>query len=160
MNLRLHIWPLLFVVALTSCSPAKNESTSKSESEEYEIVTKQEINLADFFLQEEEDYLVFCHSDTCQHCKEIIGDVAAFAEDNIAKTYFLCVSKEGNHLNKVSVDEITIGVSELEDLCYAGTPTIFEVEKGVTTANIPGKDKCLTFLNELRKNDKEEISIA
>ena len=152
MHFRLHICPLLLVAAFTSCSPANSEWSSENASKEYEIVTKQEISLENFFLQEEEDYLVFCHSDTCTHCKQIMGDVASFAEDNIKKTYFLNVSKDNNAIYRVPSDEITVGVSDLEELCYAGTPTIFEIVNGVTTVNIPGKDKCLTFLNELRKN--------
>ena len=160
MHFRLHIYPLLLVAALTSCSPARNECSSKNASEEYGIIAEQEIDLENFFLQEEEDYLVFCHSDTCGHCQEIMGDVVSFAEDNIKKTYFLNVSKGDNKIYRVSVEEITVGVSDLEELCYAGTPTIFEIVNGVTTVNIPGKDKCLTFLNELRKNDKMQNTIA
>lgn len=151
MNHRLGNCALLFVAVFTSCSPAKSESSSESKSEEYEIVNKQEISLMDFFLQED-DYLVFCHSDTCTQCKQIIGDVASFAEDNIIKTYFLNVSLPDNKITLVPIDEITIGVNSINDLVYAGTPTIFEVKNGITTSNIAGKDKCLTFLNEIRKN--------
>ena len=153
MNLRLRICSLLFVAAFTSCTPNTGEISSQNAQKEYEIVTKQEIALADFFNQEETDYLVFVHSDTCPHCKEILGDVAAFAEENIKKTYFLNVSKDDNKINKVPVENIGVGVDNLDDLVYAGTPTLFEIENGVTTANIPGKDACLTFLNEIRKNN-------
>ena len=155
MTFRLHICSLLCVVAFTSCSPAQSEKLSKNASEEYEIVTKQRINLADIFQQEETEYLVFCHADTCSHCKEIIGDVIAFAQENIVKTYFLNVSIPTNKINKCSVNELTVGVSNYEDLYIAGTPTIIKVEDHLTTANIPGKDGCLTFLNEQRKKSYE-----
>ena len=153
MNNILRISTLFLLTALSACASNHTSQISSIEPKEYEIVEKQSISLSEFFLQEEEDYLVFIHADTCSHCKEIIGDVAQFAEDNLVKTYFLNVSKEENKMNKVSVEEITIGVDNLDDLVYAGTPTIFEIEKGVTTAHIPGKDKCLTFLNEMRKNN-------
>lgn len=154
MRINLRICSLLLVAVFTSCSPAQSDSQSKNNSREYEIVERQSIALADFFEQEEEKYLVFCHSDTCSQCKEIIGDVAAFAEDNIEKTYFLNVSIPTNVISKVPLDDVTIGVSDLADLVYAGTPTIFEVVNKTTTANVGGKDKCLTFLNEIRKNSE------
>ena len=161
MSFRLRICSLLFVASLISCtSPVNETSSNQNTTSEYEIVTKQEISLANFFLQEEEDYLVFCHSETCQQCKEIKGDVAEFAQDNIVKTYFLNVSISANKIRQVPIDNITVGIDNLDDLCYAGTPTLFEIKKGVTIANVPGKDKCRTYLNELRKNQKSENTIA
>ena len=153
MNNILRICTLFLLTSLSSCATSNSSEASSIEPKEYEIVEKQSISLSEFFLQEEEDYLIFIHADTCSHCKQIMGDVAQFAEDNLVKTYFLNASKEENKMNKVSVEEVTVGVDNLDDLCYAGTPTIFEIEKGVTTAHIPGKDKCLTFLNEIRKNN-------
>ena len=155
MTFRSYICPLLCVVAFTSCSPAQSETESKNASKEYEIVTKQGINLSDFFLQKETEYLVFCHSDTCTHCKEIMGGVIAFAKEIIIKTYFLNISLETNKIKKCPVNELTIGVGNYEDLYIAGTPTIIKVENQITTKNIPGKDDCLTFLNEQRKQSLE-----
>lgn len=156
MRIDFRICSLLFVVAFASCSSGKSGSENNvSEPEEYEIVERQSIDLAGFFEQEEEDYLVFCHADTCAQCHEIIGDVARFAEDNLVKTYFLNVSEPNNAITKVSVDEVTVGVSSLTDLVYAGTPTTFEVVNKTTIANVPGKDKCLTYLNEIRKNNEK-----
>ena len=155
MRINLRFCTLLFVAVFTSCSAKESESQSKNNQEEYEIVETQAISLENFFEQEEEDYLVFCHSDTCSQCKEIIGDVAKFAEDNIRKTYFLNVSTDGNAITKVSIDDITTGVNNLDDLVFAGTPTIFEVVNKTTIANVPGKDKCLTYLNEIRKNNEK-----
>ena len=155
-NMKLHTLPLLLVAVFTSCTSSKSESSSKNAIQEYEVVTKQEINLADCLSQIEENYLVFFHSETCGHCREIIEDVVLFAESNIIKTYFLNISKTENKINRCSFDEIEIGIDKVEDLKIVGTPTIVEVKKGVTTANITGKDSILAFLNE--KKDKYIIA--
>ena len=147
-NMKLHTLPLLLVAVFTSCSPSKNESSSKNAIKEYEIVHKQEINLDDCLSQIEEKYLIFFHSETCPHCQEIIEDVIAFAESNIIKTYFLDVSKKENKINRCSFEEIEVGIDQVENLKIVGTPSIVEVEKGITTVNVAGKSACLAFLNE------------
>ena len=147
-NMKLHTLPLLLVAVFTSCSPKGSESSSKNAIQEYEIVNKQEIYLDDCLTQIEEDYLIFFHSETCGHCKEIIEDVTLFAESNIIKTYFLNISKNENKIERCSHDEIEIGIDSVEDLKIVGAPTIVEVENGVTTANVVGKDSILSFLNE------------
>ena len=154
MRIKLRLCMLLSVAVFTSCSPAQSEPQSKNNSQEYEIITNNTILLENFFDQEEDDYLVFVHSDTCAQCKEIIGDVVTFANDNIRKTYFLNMTTSSSKITKVSVNEITVGVSSVVGLVYVGTPTIYEVVNKTTTANIGGKDKCLTFLNEIRKNSE------
>ena len=147
-NMKLHTLPLLWVVVFTSCTGSKSESSNKNAIQEYGIISQQEINLADCLSQIEENYLVFFHSETCGHCKEIIEDVIAFAESNIIKTYFLNVSKSENKVERCLRDEIEIGIDNVDDLKIVGTPTIVEVENGVTTANVAGKESCLAFLNE------------
>ena len=147
-NMKLHTLPLLLVAVFTSCSPSKSESSNKNAIQEYEILKKQEINLSGCLSQNEDKYLVFFYSDTCGHCQEIIEDVILFASSDIIKTYFLNLSKEENKISLCRQDEIEIGIDRAEDLKIVGTPTIVEVEDGVTTANIPGKDACLLFLNE------------
>lgn len=155
MHFRYKFLSLLLVVTFTSCSPAKSGSESKNASSEYNIAEEQEIFLADSLSQEEEKYIVFFHSDTCNQCKQIIEDVKAFAMENILKTYFLNIAEPTNQVTIVPIDEITVGVDNVDDLCIAGTPTIIEVENGTTTKNIPGKDKCLTYLNEQRLENKK-----
>ena len=147
-NMKLHTLPLLWVVVFTSCSTGKSESSSKNVIQEYGIVSKQDVNLADCLSQIEEKYLIFFYSETCGHCKEIIEDVTLFAESNIIKTYFLNISKNENKIERCSHDEIEIGIDSVEKLKIVGTPTIVEVENGVTTANVVGKDSILSFLNE------------
>ena len=154
--MKLHTLSLLLAAVFTSCSPSKSESSSKNAVQEYGIIIKQEINLSDCLSQEEEDYLVFFHSDTCGHCKEIIDDVTLFASSNIIKTYFLNVSKSENKVPRCSLEDVDIGIDKFSDLKIVGTPTIVEVEKGITTANVAGKDLCLKFLNE--KKDKNIIA--
>ena len=146
--MKLHTLPLLFVAVFTSCSSGKSGSSSKNAIEEYGIVSEQAINLSDCLAQKEEKYLVFFHSETCAHCKEIIEDVISFAESNIIKVYFLDVSKSENKITRCSREEIEIGIDTVDDLKIVGTPTIVEVENGVTTANVAGKESCLSFLNE------------
>lgn len=154
--MKLHTLSLLGVVVFASCSTGKSESSSKNAIEEYEIVSKQDINLADCLSQIEKNYLIFIYSETCSHCKEIIDDVTLFAESNIIKTYFLNISKSENKIERCSKDEIEVGISQVEDLRIVGTPTIVEVENRVTTANVIGKDSCLSFLNE----EKDKYIIA
>ena len=147
-NMKLHTLPLLLVAVFTSCSPSKSESSSKNAIKEYGIITEQEVYLDDCLSQKEEEYLIFFHSETCGHCREIIEDVVAFAESNIIKTYFLDVSKKENKINRCTFEEIEVGIDQVENLKIVGTPTIVGVEKGVTTANVAGKNACLSFLNE------------
>ena len=160
MNLKLHTLPFLLAAVFTSCSPVKSESTYKNAIQEYEIVKRQEINLSDCLSQEEEQYLVFFHSETCLHCQEIIEDVTSFAASNIFKTYFLDVAKEGNKTPRCSKEEITLGIDQVEDLKIVGTPTIIEVENGIVIVNIAGKESCLEFLNEQRVKQKDKNIIA
>ena len=150
-NMKLHTLPLLLVAVFTSCSSKGSESTSKNAIQEYEIVNKQEIYLDDCLSQIEEKYLVFFHSETCTHCQEIIEDVIAFANSSIIKTYFLNVSKKENKITRCSQDEIEVGIDKVEDLRIVGTPTIVEVEEGVTTVNVAGKSACLAFLTYFSK---------
>ena len=128
--MKLHTLPLLLAAVFTSCSPSKSESTSKNAVQEYEIVNKQEISLSECLSQKEEQYLVFFHSDTCGHCKEIIEDVVLFAASDIMKMYFLNVTKNENKINRCPADEITTGIDRVDNLKIVGTPTIIEVEEG------------------------------
>ena len=150
-NMKLHTLPLILVAVFTSCSSKGSESSSKNAIQEYEIVSKQEIYLDDCLSQIEEKYLIFFHSETCTHCQEIIEDVIAFANSNIIKTYFLNVSKKENKITRCSQDEIEVGIDKVEDLRIVGTPTIVEVEEGVTTVNVAGKSACLAFLTYFSK---------
>lgn len=154
--MKLHTLPFVIAAVFTSCSPTKSESSSKNAFQEYEIVNRQAIILDDCLSQEEEQYLVFFHSETCAHCQEIIEDVILFAESNILKTYFLDVSKPGNQTPRCSPSDIEIGIDQVSNIKIVGTPTIIEIEDGITTANVAGKDLCLMFLNE--KKDKNIIA--
>ena len=150
MNLIRNICSLLFTVALISCSPVQNGSSSDSKENEDEIISQQAILWDDCLSQEEDRYLVFFHSSTCNQCHEIMGDVVSFAKSNITKTYFLNIDNQMDKVRTCSREDLTIGAESVDDLAILGTPTIIEVEDGMTIANVPGKDMCLTFLNEQR----------
>ena len=150
MTYRLRILPLVLVAMFTSCAPAKSEQMSKNAFEEYEIVNTQQIKWSSVLSQIETNYLVFFYSETCHYCHEIMRDVIAFSTSNIVKTYFLDIKKSETKVPiKNEIDE-TIGATSINDVFIAGTPSIIEVEDGMVKANIPGKDECLSFLNELR----------
>ena len=150
MNHKLRILPLVLVAMFASCTPATSEQMSKNAFSEHEIVNIQQIKWSDVLSQIETNYLVFFYSETCQHCHQIMGDVISFATSDIVKTYFLDIKKSEIKVPiKNEIDE-TIGVTSVDDLFIAGTPTIIEVEEGIVKANVPGKDECLTFLNEQR----------
>lgn len=156
MNLRWHICPLVLVAVFASCSPAKSESLSKNASREYEtIINNRLIKWYDCLNQEESNYLVFVYAETCTHCQEIMGDVIQFTQENIIKTYFINKSDSSNKINICPIDEVAVGIDKADDLAIAGTPTLFEIIEGKTTANIFGADDCLTFLNEQRLNKKK-----
>lgn len=152
MNLRLRFIPIVLTILLSSCT---GNSSSKSNSSAKTIPPENEIKLVDSLSQEEEQYLIFFHSDTCNHCKEIMGDVISFAEENIIKTYFLNIGDPDNNIQRCTKEELTVGIDKVEDLRILGTPTIVKVENGVTTKNEGGKEKCLTLLAEERKALKE-----
>ena len=101
--MKLHTLPLLLVAVFTSCSPSKSESSSKNAIKEYGIITEQEVYLDDCLSQKEEEYLIFFHSETCGHCREIIEDVVAFASSNIIKNNINISSNESSKLNKSSI---------------------------------------------------------
>ena len=150
MNHRLRILPLLLTAMFASCTPATSEQMSKNAFSEHEIVIIQQIKWSTVLSQKESQYLVFFYSETCAHCHKIMGDVIAFSESEIVKTYFLDIKQSETKIPiKNEIDE-TIGVTSVNDLFIAGTPTIIEVEEGMVKANVPGKDQCLTFLNEQR----------
>ena len=154
MKFRWQFCLLIVVAMIASCTPEESQSSNKNASEEYGIVTEQEILLADCLSQEEDNYIVFFHSDKCEHCKQIIGDVIEFAASNILKTYFVNIGKSENKIKICQPVDLTIGITDVKDLAIVGTPTIIEVEEGMTIANAPGKESCLTYLNEQRAKYK------
>ena len=149
MNFGLRICSAFLLFGLFSCAPQTEDSSSVIN---YKIIEEQSISWADCLSQKENHYLVFFHSETCATCQEMKGDVTSFACENILKTYFVDIDKPGNKINKCTLEEVTVGVSNVDDFKIAGTPTLIEVEEGITIANAPGKEKCLELLNSLRTN--------
>ena len=150
MNYKLGMLPLLLMAMFASCSPAQSEQMSINAFSEYKEVIDNKISWFDCLKQSEDHYLVFFYSETCTHCHEIMGDVLAFSQANIVKTYFTDI-KESDRKIPISNDvDSTIGVNNADKLSIAGTPTIIEILDSVVVANIAGKDKCLSFLNEQR----------
>ena len=154
MNNKLRILPFVLTALFASCSPAKSEQMSKNAFSEYNINASQKIKWSDCLSQKEDHYLVFFYSETCSHCHEIMGDVLSFNEDKIVSMYFLDIKASDTKIPISSNIESTIGLSSIDDLFIAGTPSIVEVEKSVVKANIAGRDNCLTFLNEQRLLNK------
>ena len=154
MNNKLRILPFVLTALFASCSPAKSEQMSKNAFSEYNINASQKIKWSDCLSQKEVHYLVFFYSETCSHCHEIMGDVLSFNEDKIVPMYFLDIKASDTKIPISNNIESTIGLSSIEDLFIAGTPSIVEVEKSVVKANIAGRDNCLTFLNEQRLHNK------
>ena len=154
MNNKLRILPFVLTALFASCSPAKSEQMSKNAFSEYNINASQKIKWSDCLNQKEDHYLVFFYSETCSHCHEIMGDVLSFNEDKIVSMYFLDIKASDTKIPISSNIESTIGLSSIDDLFIAGTPSIVEVEKSVVKANIAGRDNCLTFLNEQRLLNK------
>lgn len=138
------------VMFFTSCSSVQSEEISQNVSSEEQIVIPNQIKWADCFKQEESHYLVFFHSETCNSCKEIIGDVIAFSNANVTKTYFLDINGSDTKIPINRDVDGTIGATSIEGLYIAGTPTIVEFKDGAVTANVGGKDPCLSFLNDQR----------
>ena len=153
MNHKVFILPLLMTALFTSCSPAQSESKNDRTVSEYVIDESQKILWQDCLSQKEDHYLVFFYSDYCGHCHQIMGDVLAFSNDNIVKLYFLDVKDPDNEVTISNAIDETIGKSNIDDLCIAGTPTIIEIEDQIVKANVPGKENCLSLLNELRLNN-------
>ena len=150
MNHKLRILPLLLVATFASCAPAKSEQMSKNAFDEYEIVHTQQIKWSSVLSQIETNYLIFFYSETCPHCHEIMEDVIEFATAEILKTYFLDIKQSETKIPIKNEIDDTIGMTSIDELFIAGTPTIIEVEEGMVKTNVPGKDECLTLLNELR----------
>ena len=154
MKLKKTICLLFLPLLLFSCTPDSNSDTSKTSEKKTEIPLKLQIKWNDSLSQEDTDYLVFFHSDTCAKCHEIMGDVIAFSEQNIKKTYFANILSDGMKIPVEKDKEAITGVNNIEDFYIRGTPTIIEVVEGVVTVNVAGADACLTFLNNERLNNK------
>ena len=154
MKTKARFIPFVLLALLVSCSPSTSEQSSQSVSSSFDIPVEQQIAWTDCLSQEEDDYLVFFYSETCNHCHEIMGDVLAFSNENIIKVYFSDVMK-GDPKITISRDiDATLGVTDVNNFFIAGTPTLIEVYEGTVTANVPGKDDCLSFLNEQRINNE------
>ena len=153
MKLKVCILPFLTMALFTSCSPAQSEYSNKNTSSEYEINANLLISWDDCLSQKETHYLVFFYSKSCQHCHQIMGDVLSFGESNIVKTYFLDTKDPNNNVQLSNDIDKTIGVSKTDELFIVGTPTLLEIEDGFVKANVPGKEDCLSLLNELRLNN-------
>ena len=155
MNNKLRILPFVLTALFASCSPAESEQMSKNAFSEYKISVDQKIIWSETFKQKEDHYLIFFYSETCTHCHEIMGDVLSFVESNILKMYFLDIKSSDIKIPISNDIDLTIGVTSIDDLFIAGTPTLLELENWIVKANIPGTDNCLTFLNELRLTNKK-----
>lgn len=153
MKLKVCILPFLTMALFTSCSPAQSEYSNKNTSSEYEINANLLISWDNCLSQKENHYLVFFYSKSCQHCHQIMGDVLSFSESNIVKTYFLDTKNPNNNVQLSNDIDKTIGVSKTDELFIVGTPTLLEIEDGYVKANVPGKEDCLSLLNELRLNN-------
>ena len=161
MNFRWHICPLVLVAVFASCSPVKSGSTNQNASKEYEtIISDRTILWSDCLKQEEADYLVFIYSKTCLNCHEIMGDVTEFCLENIINVYFVDKANKDNEITICPIEKIEIGINDIDKLEIAGTPTLLRVNEGIVTANVAGKDPCLTFLNEIRLIIKNKNTIA
>lgn len=155
MKTKIGFYSLVLLALLTSCSSSNSEQSNSNASSGFDIPVEQQIIWTDCLSQEEEDYLVFFYSETCNHCHEIMGDVIAFSEENIIKIYFSDVAK-GETKIPISRDvDDTLGIDDINSFFIAGTPTLIEVYEGTVTANVPGKDACLSFLNEQRINNEK-----
>ena len=147
MKLKLAFYSLVISSLLFSCTP--NESSNNSNKIDNEIPESLKIEWSDS-LKQEGNYLVFFYSDTCAHCQEIMGDVIAFANDNIKQLYFANTISNDTKITIKSNEEPVVGIDDISEFYIVGTPTLIEVAEGTVIANIPGKDACLTFLNNER----------
>ena len=155
MKTKIGFYSLVLLALLTSCSSSNSEQSNSNASSGFDIPVEQQIIWTDCLSQEEENYLVFFYSETCNHCHEIMGDVIAFSEENIIKIYFSDVAK-GETKIPISRDvDDALGIDDINSFFIAGTPTLIEVYEGTVTANVPGKDACLSFLNEQRINNEK-----
>ena len=124
MKIKIGFSSLVLLPLLVSCSPSTSEQSSPSASSGFDIPAEQEIIWTDCLSQEEDNYLVFFYSETCNHCHEIMGDVLAFSEENIIKIYFSDVMK-GDPKITISRDiDATLGVTDVNNFFIAGTPTL------------------------------------
>ena len=135
---------------MASCHPGTNSGSSISASNPYDVMINQATSWNECLSQEEAHYLVYFYSETCSPCKQIKGDVIAFANLNVVKTYFVDTAKPENTIQKCSAEEVEVGVSDVADLYIVGTPTLIEVRDGATVSNVAGQNKCLNLINSLK----------
>ena len=150
MNHKLRILPLILVATFASCTPVENEQMSKNALIDFDYSLYPHLDWQDSLKQQESNYLLFFYSKTCTYCQEIIEDVQAFCDENIMKVYWIN-TRETSTTIPVSYDiDKTLGVDDVSNLFIRGTPSIIEVFKGIVVANVPGKENCLTFINDQR----------
>lgn len=155
MKTKIGFISFVLLALLTSCSSSSSEQSFSNISSGFDIPSEQQIIWSDCLNQEEDDYLVFFYSETCNHCHEIMGDVLAFSAENIIKVYFSDINKGETKIPISREIDDTVGITDINSFCIAGTPTLIEVYEGTVTANVPGKDDCLSFLNEQRINNEK-----
>ena len=146
-----RVFALCMSLTLVACTPDNSGKTSTSF---YDVVTEQTVSWTECLSQPESHYVVYFYSETCSQCQEIKGDVILFARINTVKTYFLDINAPGNEVQRCSEEEVVVGVDDVADLYIVATPTIVEVQDGVTTANVVGKNRCLELINNLKTNNQ------
>ena len=151
----LKICSLLFALFIVSCTPDAGNGSSSGGSKTYDIMAEQATSWNECLSQQEEHYLVYFYSPTCNPCQEIKGDVVSFASSNQVKTYFVDTSLPENKIQKCSQEEIVLGVSDVTNLYILGTPSLVEIQNGSTTSNVGGKSKCLELLNTLKTSNED-----
>ena len=146
------ICTLMLLISPASCS-STSIASFQATSNIYDVIERQNVSLEDCLSQPENHYIVYFYSNTCSSCQRIKEHVVTFANLDVIKTYFLDTLKPENTFQKCSIDELVVGVDNVNDLYIAGTPTIIEVKDGITTSNVAGENDCLSLLETL-ENDK------
>lgn len=152
MHIKYTVFPLFLTVTLLACSPAQAKQSSTTSGSEIDIVNSQQIEWEQLFLLNEDNYLVFVYSETCNNCHEIMDEVVTFALDDILPMYFIDKNNPINEIPVTSNTESSYGATEIEDVSILGVPTLIEIDQGFIACNTAGRDNCLTLLNEKRLN--------
>ena len=136
------VYPILFVVILTSCQT--QDLSVSSEKYGYDRIEALIIPWEGLFDVGPDHYLALVFSKSCQHCLAIEDTVVryALAEGNTPLFFIPATSEipKGNDLSK------TLGATSIEEVFIMGWPTLLELSSGILIDHRAGEKAVLEKL--------------
>ncbi len=138
---------LLFIPLLFSCSNDNNEEDQPSiKHHSYEEISDKMIGWDEVF-KKGDNYCVYFFSMTCKYCDSIKDEVIDVALTHKTSIYFC---NDSHIVTDRYLDvESTIGITDINDFCIKGFPSIIKINLQAVSEHCPGKSATLNFVRTL-----------